>query len=186
MTVGIPGADGIDGINGADGVKGDKGDKGDKGATGATGPRGPAGTDGTDGTIPVIPSAAVELEPRFIASGAINTNPYSTFYVGNDGSLHYATNTISKTPYHTWKLAGVVGDYDVKVNVVSGSPSSGDSTGFWHSCSDTRSWTRNDTTADSEGGWEQTILEVNIRDATTLVVLDSCLITLQAWRKDIL
>lgn len=76
---------------------------------------------------------------------------------------------------NTWLLSGIASDYEVRATLTSGSLTSG-TTGTWLSLGTSRSWTRDRNTA----GVSQAVMTIEIRNATTLVVLDSASVTLTA------
>ena len=99
---------------------------------------------------------------------------YSLTNAGAERGLEGAVLDIN----NTWLLIGAAGDYECRLTVNSGNfTPTGDANGSWLSLSSTRSW---QVTKTSAGLANSAGCTIEIRDATTLVVLDSATITMIA------
>lgn len=74
----------------------------------------------------------------------------------------------------TYQTGGSASAYDVRATVTSGALTSG-TTGAWLNLGTTRTWT-----CSTVGGVESADLLIEVRDATTLVVVDSATVSLYA------
>lgn len=127
-----------------------------------------------------------ELAPRVAIEdttvNSIQTNPddaWSGYRLGADGKIYTSTGTDSTlTEVGTWLLSGVVADYEVFATINSGTLSNGTDvdTGSWLSMSGNRTWRRNMAVV----GSQTATLTVQLRDASTLEVLDTMNLTLYA------
>jgi hypothetical protein len=84
-------------------------------------------------------------------------------------------NTGSGQSSYSWLLSGTASQYEIRMTTTSGTFSSG-TTGSWLSLGTTRTWTRQRTSV----GISTVTATVEIRDATSLVVLDTATITITA------
>ena len=110
------------------------------------------------------------------------TNPSTRATAGyrlNSSGIAESLSNLAYTTLETWLLSGAASDYEVRVTLSSGTLSSG-TTGTWQNLGTSRSWTVVDTTFD--GIISEADIVVEIRDATTLMILDSATINLQAER----
>lgn len=80
--------------------------------------------------------------------------------------------------FNTWLISGAGADYDIRCTVNSGDTPSGSATATWLNLASARAWTLTDTSV--LGGAKTNNLTIEIRDATTLVVLDSAIVTMSA------
>ena len=110
------------------------------------------------------------------------TNPSTRATAGyrlNSSGIAESLSNLAYTTLETWLLSGAASDYEVRVTLSLGTLSSG-TTGTWQNLGTSRSWTVVDTTFD--GIISEADIVVEIRDATTLMILDTATITLQAER----
>ena len=75
-----------------------------------------------------------------------------------------------------WLLKGAAGDYEARATVLSGDPPNSGTLNTWLALSTTRSWSQTQTTPGVRSGE----ITVEIRDATTLAILDSATINITA------
>lgn len=117
--------------------------------------------------------ASVQLTDQAVsdAAGGCGTAK-ATYSVDSNGTIRDHDNTLLET----WLLSGASGDYDVRATVEGGSVT-GSSTGSWLSTSVTRGWSVVSTGC---GGVNAATLTIEIRNASTLTVLDSAAVTLDA------
>lgn len=103
----------------------------------------------------------------------------ATYRLGSDGIVYHGANAVF-TLSDTWcNSPGVPADYEARADVDTGSLSSG-TTGSWLTMTVNRDWAVQDTLLDGSPATADII--VQIRNAATLVVLDSATITLTAER----
>lgn len=100
------------------------------------------------------------------------------YRLNSSGIAESQVNTGYST-LETWLLSGSASAYEVRATLSSGTLSSG-TTGTWENLGTSRSWTVADSTLDPY--MSEAVIVVEIRDATTLLVLDTATITLQAER----
>ena len=126
--------------------------------------------------------AAGGLTPAVITDQTVDDSAVlsavsATYTLGNTGTASYTTlNSGSGNYSGEWVPVTVDGSkYDVRWTVISGSPT-GSATGSWLSLGTSRSWTVSRGTV----GNTTASGTVEIRNAATLIVMDSATITLQA------
>lgn len=100
------------------------------------------------------------------------------YRLNSSGIAESLSNTAYST-LETWLLSGAASAYEVRATLSSGTLSSG-TTGTWENLGTSRSWTVVDSTFDPY--MSEAVIVVEIRDATTLLILDTATITLQAER----
>lgn len=83
--------------------------------------------------------------------------------INSDGSVSYTSSTTG-TSYTSWGPGG--SDYDIRITATSGSFTSG-SNGVWENLGTSRLWTR----GASSGGYQIVFFTMEIRSASSLVVL---------------
>jgi len=105
--------------------------------------------------------------------------PSTAGYRLNSSGIAESLSNLAYTTLETWLLSGAASDYEVRVTLSSGTLSSG-TTGTWQNLGTSRSWTVVDSTFDAVFAEAEIVVE--IRDATTLMILDTATITLQAER----
>lgn len=99
------------------------------------------------------------------------------YHLNSDGNI-YVRQSAVLTNVGAWITnAAFVGQFECRVAMLSGSLSSG-TTGAWQSLSTTRSWTR----GAAAGTFQQCSFLLEIRNASTGVVVDSASIGLEADR----
>ena len=116
-----------------------------------------------------------------------NTSIYATRFVGtatagyrlNSSGIAESQVNATYSTLETWLLSGSASDYEVRATLSSGTLSSG-TTGTWENLGTSRSWTVDDSIVDAT--ISGAVIVVEIRDATTLLLLDTATITLQAER----
>ena len=89
---------------------------------------------------------------------------YAGIKVDNNGSLYTRTPTGSYTLQYAWLLSGVVGDYQVRCTVNSGTVVG--TTGTWQLCSTDRGW----YISQSSNGTKTANITIEIRDTATSTV----------------
>lgn len=85
--------------------------------------------------------------------------------------------------FTNWLTGGSASDVEVRATVASGTVDAGDSTGVWLSMSSDRFWRAN-TSNNASVDANQAVLTIELRNSTTLAVLDTATITLAegpAW-----
>ena len=107
------------------------------------------------------------------------TNASATYQLTSAGVINQITNSGGTTSPGNWisPVAAAGGNYEVRATVNSGSLTSG-TTGSWTALSSTQSWVRQQNSI----GTSSCNLTIEIRHATSLVVLDTASITLNAER----
>lgn len=114
----------------------------------------------------------------------LNPNPASasaTFRVRNDGVFESQTTQGGVVTFEPeWLTGGIPGNYAVRFTVTSGALSSG-SSGVWTNCGPaTLAWNVNVSRGTPGTNNASCTGTLEFRDATTLVVLDSAVVTLSA------
>lgn len=119
-------------------------------------------------------SGLVSISDHSAFRVTVTPSPATAAYkLDNDGIAYYKGPATSYTAISgTWLLSGAVADYEARATIVSGTLTSG-TTGSWLSLATDREWVRT-----SLSGYAQCVLTVEIRNATTLEVLDAATITL--------
>ena len=97
----------------------------------------------------------------------------------NSSGIAESIVDVTYTTLETWLLSGAASDYEVRVTLSLGTLSSG-TTGTWQNLGTSRSWTV--VAGNSYPEIAEAEIVVEIRDATTLMILDTATITLYAER----
>ena len=105
--------------------------------------------------------------------------PSTAGYRLNSSGIAESLSNLAYATLETWLLSGAASDYEVRVTLSSGTLSSG-TTGTWQSLGTSRSWTV--VAGNSYPEFAEAEIVVEIRDATTLMTLDTATINLQAER----
>lgn len=95
----------------------------------------------------------------------------------NSSGIVEARDFAGYSTLETWLVSGTASNYEAKATVLVGSVSTG-TTGSWLSLGSSREW----TVTQASMGTKQCQLLVEIRNASTLAVVDSAAITLEAER----
>lgn len=104
-------------------------------------------------------------------------NALGRFRMSSDGDAYRGDTAGVFTSIFTWLTGlGAASDYEVRWTTVSGTLTGG-TDGAWESLGTTRNWTRNRTS--DTPGTTTVVGTVEIRNASTLVVLASATITIQ-------
>ena len=101
----------------------------------------------------------------------------TTGYRLNSSGIVESRAVTTYATLETWLTAGTASNYEVRATVTSGTLSSG-TTGSWLNLGTAREW----TVARATVGTKQAIFTVEIRNATTLAVVDAAQVTLEAER----
>ena len=122
-------------------------------------------------TAPAVGS--VEITDQTITSTTIGTS--AKYQLNTSGDAQYDAGAGSYSNISgEWMLSGASSDYECRMQVVSGTVSTGTTGPSWQALSSTRTWTVSTTV----GNDKSFVGTLSIRDAATLTVLDSCTITL--------
>ena len=130
------------------------------------------------GTNLVWQLPTVSITDQYISASRPSGASTAGYRLNSSGIAERQVNT-TYTTLETWLLSGAASDYEVRATLSSGTLSSG-TTGTWQNLGTSRSWTVVDSTFDAI--ISEAIIVVEIRNATTLLVLDTATITLQAER----
>ena len=101
----------------------------------------------------------------------------TTGYRLNSSGIAESKEVTTYVTLETWLTAGTASNYEARATVTSGALSSG-TAGSWLNLGTSREW----TVAQATVGTNQAIFTVEIRNATTLAVVDAAQITLEAER----
>jgi hypothetical protein len=139
--------------------------------------RGPvlmAGALGALGGMFPVPTITVSISDQSVSDTAISPISASASYVINsDGSVRDHDGLLLET----WLDAGAASTFQVRATLTSGSTPGG-TLNTWLACSTTREWTVTGSSPVPVG----CVLLIELRHATTLVVLDSASVTMSAER----
>lgn len=118
----------------------------------------------------------------FSAVNLLGLDPSSTVTTPTDASATYTlTNAgleqATGLANNTWLSAGAASSYDVRATLSSGALTSG-TTGSWLNLGTTRSW--NVTRTNNAPGTDTATLTIEIRDATSLIVLATVTVVITA------
>jgi hypothetical protein len=120
------------------------------------------------------PPAIVRSEGRAVYHLKADGTSTGTWYQdAGDG-----VNTNISTAFTNWLTTGSASAAEVRATVVSGAVSSSDATGVWLNLGTNRSWGANTRVNASGGNSDLCVLTIEIRNATTLVVLDTATVTI--------
>ncbi len=110
------------------------------------------------------------------------TKPVGTSTAGyrlNTSGIAEKLENLSYTTLETWLVLGAAASYEARATLNSGTLTSG-TTGSWLALSSSREWTVDDSVSDASP--VEATITVEIRNAATLVVVDSAVIDLSAER----
>lgn len=147
-----------------------------------------SGADWVTATIAKKRSAGgwVDLFP--VTGAVVNDATYSASAITpDDATIDLAFNTVGnvvttenaavQTTRYSWLVTGAVGDYDILATVTAGSVE-GSATGVWLNLGISRNWSV--TNVSNLAGTVSATMTIEIRNATTLAVIDSGIVTLEA------
>lgn len=128
------------------------------------------------GSLYPVSSVTINIIDRTVAKIVTGGTATATYTIDNDGTVK---NHIPAT-LETWLggSGGAVADYDVRATYTSGTSPSGSALAAWLNCASDRSWSQ--TNSAQDGSTVSGVILVEIRNATTLVVMDSASITISA------
>ena len=119
-------------------------------------------------------SGAITLTDQNIARFSRNgANVTASYTIANDGTVRNHNNTIVET----WNSnPGSVGAYEVRATLSGGGTPAGGTLNTWLNCGTSRGWFN---TASAGQSYESTLF-IEIRDASSLTVLDSAMVSIYA------
>jgi hypothetical protein len=124
--------------------------------------------------------AGVNLQDSLNRTTGLSGTLTSQINVTNAGTVTGNGNV--SAPSYTWLQSGSPSSYDVMATVTGGNTSpSGSATGTWLNLGTTRSWS---VSVSSPSTLHNSIMTVQIRDASSLSVLASATFTMEAERID--
>ena len=127
-----------------------------------------AGTTGGDPTI--------EITNRTVTNTAADPGTaVATYALNNNGSITFVTGGTQTTEWMLPNIAAYAARYEARATITGGTLTSG-TTGSWINLGTTRTWARDRTGI----GSNSCTFTLEIRDASSLQVLDSASITLTA------
>jgi hypothetical protein len=121
------------------------------------------------------PGPPVFLTDTSLMAAANDPSDATCLFRLNNSGIAERNTTGSYLSEFTWLLRGASGDYEARMTTISGTLTTG-TAGTWEALSLTRTWgkTRTGVGISTYSG------TLEIRDASTLVVLASCTVTLTA------
>lgn len=128
------------------------------------------------GTNIVWQLPTVSITDQSITVQRLSTSATAGYRLNSSGIAERLAG-LTYTTLETWLLSGAASDYEVRVTLSSGTLSSG-TTDTWQSLGTSREWTVVDSALDAS--IVAAVIVVEIRDATTLMILDTATINLQA------
>lgn len=127
-----------------------------------------------------VPLYLVALVEVVGANVIVVDNPPDSGYQLTSGGAERSLESGTFATIGTWLLSGSPGDYHCRMTMVSGTTFSGSPTGSWLSLSTSRLWTLVDPAAGLPSVQGEGLIE--IRDASTLDILDSATVNLSSRR----
>jgi len=121
---------------------------------------------GSGGSVSITNQNITDLESGIPAAAA--------YYLMTDGTVENQDAIYLES----WLLTGTNSDFDARVTTTGGTPGGGSGIGSWLNLGTMRLW----TVTQSPIGSVNWTFDVEIRNATSLVVLDSAAISLTATR----
>jgi hypothetical protein len=106
------------------------------------------------------------------------TDAYAGFRINPDGTMDgtAATSLNWALDDGTWLQAGVASDFEVRATLNSGDVPAGSAVGSWLSCGSQQSWSQSVLGVDIKFS----DLTIEVRNAATLIVQDSCAVYIEA------
>lgn len=121
-------------------------------------------------------SGAVAISNQDIHDTTIGPTAEAQYTLALSGAASSVTSGGGSVPISgEWLTSGSSSDFEVRATIVSGSVTSG-TIGSWENLGTTRTWTRDRGAI----GISTVVLTIEIRNATSMVVLDTAEITLTA------
>lgn len=102
-----------------------------------------------------------------------NGSATATYKIDNDGTARDHDEALLET----WLQSGAASSYEVRATVLSGTSPTGSALATWLNCGSDRSWSQNST---GGAGSVSGIITVEIRSASSLIVLATATITINA------
>lgn len=120
--------------------------------------------------------SGVALAPNYSASAYMPfpSTANARLVFSNDGNVYRIVNSNPAVSIGTWGIGVTASDYNIRYTTISGSLTTG-SEATWENLGSSRTYGRN-----SSSGTQTASGTIEIQDATTLSIIDSATITLQA------
>lgn len=121
--------------------------------------------------------AATVNDATYSASALSPADATISVTFNSSGQVTISQNGGAPVNQYTWMNGGTAANYDIRATIVSGTVTTG-TTGSWLSLSGGQSWSK--TRTSNLAGTDTVVLTIEIRDASTLSVLDSGTVQLDA------
>ncbi len=123
--------------------------------------------------VEVAPALSVSITDQGVSSAGAGVTTAS-YTIDSTGVVASHLGTLE-----TWLLSGSAADFDVRATLNSGTSPAG-TLGTWLNCGTDRTWSLTDVVAD--GSELICAITIEIRNATTLAVLDTAIVDIIAER----
>lgn len=126
-------------------------------------------------------AATVAIADKNVLKAGINAANSTAGVRYNATGVSEARTGTAYASYETWLLSGAASDYDIRVTLASGTSPNLVNAGMnvWLNLGTSREWSLQDTDGGAAGG-VTCALTVEIRNASTLAVLDTASVTLDS------
>lgn len=125
--------------------------------------------------------AATLSDKSVIGLGSATVAPRPFYEINADGNVYTGNAQVGVNTHTLFEQyvdsSHAASAYQVRATIQSGGPLFSGTTGTWLACSTTRQWIMQDTTQGNGSGVTVSLL-IEIRDASSLVVLDSATVTI--------
>lgn len=128
---------------------------------------------------PLAAAARVNLTNHTVSDTSTTPGAEASFILNLDGRAQHGELVLGTSGDYSgeWRVSGASADYESRVTKNSGTTPTTGTLNTWQALSSTRTWA---LATDADPQTRTCNLTVEIRDAVTLVVLDSCTVVLNA------
>lgn len=127
--------------------------------------------------VDIFPATVVLTGNSYSANNLSPGDATIRLHISSDGNVYTQVNNGANNLEYAWRLSGASSAYDIFATLDSGTLSEG-TTGSWLNLGTTRAWAV--TRTSNLAGSDAATITLQIRDASTLAVLDTAVITLTA------
>ena len=117
---------------------------------------------------------SVSITNQSVYKNVIGAPATATYQVANTGLI----KDQDAATLETWLLVGTAAEFDVRATLASGTSPSGSALATWLNCATDRTWSQFNGAVD--GSTVSGVILVEIRDASSLTVLDNATVTISA------
>lgn len=127
--------------------------------------------------VDIFPATVVLNDSTYTSLAISPDDSTIRLHISSDGNVYTQENNGGNNLAYQWRLGGASADYDIFATLNSGALTEG-TTGSWLNLGTTRAWAV--TRTSNLNGQDDAVITLQIRNASTLAVLETATITLSA------